>query len=297
MTKWNVMFSRFFMVIGKATFTLFKNPSIINFATFITAIASLGTIIEMRNSRISSEKPDIILENCNQNGFMNIQFNFKDNKSSWKLTNEQYNIQTGKYDTLPFSAFRFYNVGLGVARNVKVSYQFDLEKFIKYLSTIKGNDSIRFVLGKNNEDLAIYGNSSLSSLIVLYGNPLGSDDNVFQIVPYSSNTTPLIKQIPHLYFDLIRFSFLLEHKYCWKTEIVKVDSLNCCDTFKTKKLINDIFKADYFPPLFIIIKYDDISKRHYLKKFKATFQVLMSQENLENNSAQTDVELIIREMN
>lgn len=155
-----------------------------NIGTFISSLVAIFTIYEMKKQREGSLKPDIVVENIRC-----IYINENNNNDSisidpyiWRIDkNDQSSEKRIKsYNDSTFN-FKLYNIGLEVAKNINITWNFDIEYFINFLANYHSEDLKFYFDDDYNSNLRLLAGSGLIELDGLshnyYFEYLRNDDN------------------------------------------------------------------------------------------------------------------------
>ncbi|WP_263835081.1 hypothetical protein [Salinibacter sp.] len=113
-----------------------------NVATLLTAVAALFTALETRRQRVTSYKPDFVIDSS---GFC-MQWMEQDERipltfsSRGSEFDDSEGLSNGPKWQLHLDC---YNVGQGAARKVEVTWDFDVVKFASEISNLGGNPPFR----------------------------------------------------------------------------------------------------------------------------------------------------------
>ncbi len=211
--------------------------------TFITALATFYTVLEMKKQRVQSNMPNLILRNEKRfylykdttiNNFEYLHWH------DTRLT-DTIQIESKAYHKFDIDLF---NIGVGTAKNIRFSYKIDDRKIINVLHSIGEVKVETLDLEKNGLSFeAKYG-------IVPLGFSIAKSDICYSeiFIPREDNSFKL--KLPSIYLSMFNaFVLSLTHKQN-KTEYF-----------------------DKFPSLKLSIVYQDIANNSYKKQFEFKFKL------------------------
>jgi hypothetical protein len=197
-------------------------------ATFITSIVALGTLWNATKQRLSANRPDIYI---------------KDKIFKMNIA------QSDKLPKFEDKELSIFNIGLGAAKNIKITWELDEEYFIKVKQLDKNNDyhiESSHEVGNRFKSFTIGSGHHLATIINLKNDLINSIDF---IVPYKSDSDSFVSfTIPHSIMTLFGI-----HIELW---------------YKNQDLSEAIEKGFNFE-----VTYLDIHNKKYKKEFKAKFSV------------------------
>lgn len=113
--------------------------------TFLSSIFVLITLLELRTQRKHSYKPELVIpEVC-------FDFNFY---------RERF-IDTWKTDDGEYLKLKVYNVGMGVAQDIKFSWSYNKNLMLKKFEDIENQDKGKFILDTKKDKLNYYKDDEL----------------------------------------------------------------------------------------------------------------------------------------
>lgn len=221
---------------------------LVSFLTLLTALATFLTVLEMYRQRRASYKPDIIIHNSKHDVYM-----YRD--ADDKETTFRF-FGTGNTDgyASKFAKLQIVNLGVGVAKNVEIEINFDIEKAIKLIQEKNESNGFTFNLGNSNnskKEIIYISNKDLDFFHV--GEPYRKTAIPF-IVTNDRTGSEVYIEIPRAYLALLTI-FLDTDRYLPNP--------------KKHEYIN----KNNFPELEIKINYEDLGGGVYIKNFKAKFLV------------------------
>lgn len=217
-----------------------------NLGAIAVAIAAFLTINEMKEQRISSHLPHLVLSNHN--------FIYNPNsdgiKIIWENTSDNAIISTHGVQDRP--ALLLSNIGLGAAKQIQATLSYSLNDLI--------NEVNAFVRLKNaNLDIKIkngwiHTEGLTNSILGVHGD-ISKHYNF--IMPLSTNGESMLLELPYVYYRFISILFFLAAK----------------DFYQTGTNIPDIAIPN-IPELNIKISYCDIQDSKYDIFYKITMEIL-----------------------
>lgn len=235
--------------------------------TFISSIIAIYTLLEVKKQRLSTYKPQILLKSflvyINKSPlclepeelqlFKTENFNeYKDNTSIKK----EYEVS---------SLYKIENLGFGIAKNIKVTWNFDMQKALKLLEKELSQEfhlnqykplNYYFIHKKNNEKFQI---------------TLKNEKEIIQTTDY---ITPInIKEHAHYHSipkDVTIIHFLY---FIFKNKLT--NTVN----------INNSYDSEFenFPVIKLKIEYFDLNDKKYISKYKFKTSIVSTQINDETD--------------
>lgn len=211
---------------------------VIGISTLFTSFIILFTLFEMIEQRLSTIKPAIFVKNSaiminwDKEPHGPLNFSIEDKKT----------IESDKNNEHP-RGFECYNIGLGAAQKIHISYNFDIQKMIEKIKELDKDSkvSIKF----KNSTLVI----GTESYLQAYPQEITDKIRIDYILPTNIDSTPTYIPLPELFIDL--FSVYL---------YLLLNSLEKSDESLNK--ITEVNKCN------LIIKYQDIGNEQYIKKYE-----------------------------
>lgn len=247
------------------------------FFTIVSGLISVITLCYLYNQYKTSLKPDIIIndskaamiaERYNTNGYIHYIF-ANDSIDRKQLL---YNAYTSgsSYIISPvadFNTFTFSltNVGLGVAKNIKLSWHFDTVNVIQifknnpilYLDSVKFEKSTFIFFDKEGENY-------YSELRAHF------DDKINYVLPISNSKETVVHKLPYLYLRLYSAYSILSN------------------FIQSKSNLQQAIKGE-FPPLYLKLSYSDIGNNNYEK----VYVINISNGNSSNSEFQLNMIKIV----
>ncbi|MEK6279102.1 MAG: hypothetical protein AABN95_02000 [Acidobacteriota bacterium] len=165
-------------------------------AGFITAVATLFTVREMKKQRISSYLPDLFFPKT-------ILYVYRDEDGSVFASSEENLSKSSHLEILNKRNYAFLeilNIGAGAAREVILKWDCDVDAFINIISKLDVGRTI-----EHEEGVLKIDNSS--SFIFNQ-----CDDEVLHIAPMHIEPKPIRCKIPIFYLEL--YSLYFYHTFC-----------------------------------------------------------------------------------
>lgn len=225
------------------------------FAALLTAIIVFFTLIEMKRQRQSSYKPDLT--------FKPVHFSFSatfTDALQHKISSKKINGDSNKAHYEPST--EIYNVGLGSAKNLCVTWRFDYQKAIKLIKNAEG----KFGLTISLENMLLQIKDKVVTWIEITYD-LRQDIDYLLPASIANETARLL--IPSSYVHLLSFYFIF-HVYKNPDE-------------------NILFNFADFPELKMNTKFNDIGGKTYSKKYKINPRRLSMQYNCNDDGCLSSI--------
>lgn len=243
---------------------ILKHKEIVNIiasiGTFISAIIAVKTLLEVKKQRLSTYKPELFLKsfvvyiqksplflNPNELILFKIEnFNEYNNDEALK---KEFNISP---------LYKIENLGFGIAKNVKVTWTFDIAKALRILKKEFNQDfylyeykplEYTFLKKKNNENFQI---------------AFINKNNIIQTTDY----IPPINVKEHTHYHSIPKDITVLHflYFIFKNKLTERINENYCNSDFTS-----------FPKIKMTVEYYDINNRKYTKKYKFKTSIITTQ--------------------
>lgn len=219
--------------------------------TLLSAIVAMVTVIQIKKQRLSSYKPELILDS-----FVSFIFaeNFlsKDDKLNFKTAkyseNNQKELRENK-KTL-FIQYLLQNIGFGTAKNIEGYWNFDYKKAAKVLSKYLNDD---LIIETDNEGFSI--RDEIKDTWIFFSKSNLSKDTIDYILPENHGDNGKGQSLPHIITQV--YVYYIALKYNLK---VGVNEENIYEEFE--ELPKPTFK----------INYKDFNNKKYSKSFKLSFK-------------------------
>lgn len=243
---------------------ILENKEIINLlasiGTFISAIIALYTLIEVKKQRLSTYKPEILIKSFLVYINKSPLFLESDELLLFKTDNfnEYKNDKTQKKEFEISCLYKIENLGFGLAKNIKVTWFFDMEKALKIFEKEFNEDfyfsqhkplKYYFLHKKNDENFQI-------SFI--------NENKITQVTDY---ITPInIKEHTHYHTipeGIVTIHFLY---YIFKNNLIEKSS---------KTIYNAEFEN--FPQVKMKIEYYDLNNKKYTNNYKFKTSIVSTQ--------------------
>ena len=207
----------------------------------------LNIICRIDNLTMDKYEPDFDLLTYNKELDSSV-IEFFHNPITHKKTNHWYTLwDQGNQFKMPV-----YNIGQGMAIDVKVEYELDTIYFLNFFNKYKALNNQDSIFIKDK--CFYFTNKNQINFIFEFNKPYE-----FPFISMLSQTKDTAKiTIPAAYFKLIGIRHTLI--YCYTS-----------DFSKTKKKYPDLDKFGLitdFPPFYVILKYSDINGVNYIRRFE-----------------------------
>lgn len=234
------IFLKIFNIISFDTFVNW----VTGFSTLFTAVIVLFTLFEMKEQRVSTYKPVIVVKDSR----INVTWD-NDNQDPLKFSiNNNSEISSGKTKKKISSELESYNIGLGAAQKISISYTFDLQAIIDNIKKLDKESQIRI---KDSDSLL-----SIKSKVVrkCYPHHKYDDINIDYILPANIDSKPTFIQLPSKFIDffLVYLFFLLNSLNEESAPLEQIAAFNKCN---------------------MILKYQDIGNEQYSKEYVVEFDI------------------------
>lgn len=213
--------------------------------TLLTSIVGLFTLRQVKKQRETTYQPELCV-----NDFECSLFNNPFHSSDFtiyalsKLGHRIPKDKGGWQGIVPHAVIN--NIGLGSAKNVICTWQFDLNAAMERINTLKPDS----IICKRNV-LCFYITVDNQNIFDIPIKTESFDCNV--ILPYSKDTEQTLCSIDQTVINAYLLYLLFKHKMYNK---------------ETKNYFIEMFED--MPPAFFIIDYDDINNKHFSKKYLVT---------------------------
>lgn len=219
--------------------------------TFVSALVAMFTVLEIKKQRLSSYKPEIILDSF-------VSFLFADNFLS---SDDNLRYKTTKYtennqrplkivDKYIYIQYLLQNVGFGTAKYIKGYWDFDYMKASKVLNKYIGEN-----LTIENDSEGFYIKDEMTDFWLFFRKSGLSKDTIDFILPESQGENGKGQVIPSIITQV--FTYYIVFKYKIK---VGVNEDHCYEEFE--ELPKPTFK----------ISYKDFNNKKHTKKFELSFK-------------------------
>lgn len=228
--------------------------------TFISAIIALYTLIEVKKQRLSTYKPEILIKSFLVYINKSPLFLESDEPLLFKTDNfNEYKIDKNQSKEFEISClYKIENLGFGLAKNIKVSWSFEMEKALKILEK-ELNEEFYFTqykplkyyfLNKNDDE-----NFQISFI---------NENKIIQTTDY---ITPInVKEHTHYHTipkDIVTIHFLY---YIFKNKL-------------TRKISKTNYSVEFenFPQIKMRIEYYDLNNKKYINNYKFKTSIVTTQ--------------------
>ncbi|MBW1780965.1 MAG: hypothetical protein JRL30_09525 [Deltaproteobacteria bacterium] len=207
--------------------------SISSVAALVTAIIVFFTLLEMIRQRQSSYKPDLVFKplrfSVSADTFDTLQYTISTEDSG-------DNSEQGHHDPNG----KVFNIGLGSAKNLRFTWQFDHEKAIERVKKL----NVELGLTTNVKDKILIIKAKTSSVYISLENDFLQ--SIDYLLPVSITNQPVIMQIPSCYVNLL--SIYSIYQICKNAD----DALHALSSF---------------PRARVTTEYKDVGGKIYKKKY------------------------------
>ncbi|MDY3338691.1 hypothetical protein PG279_05815 [Riemerella anatipestifer] len=228
--------------------------------SFISTIIALYTLIEVKKQRLSTYKPEILVKSFLVYINKSPLFLESDELLLFKTDNfNEYKSDKTKSKEYEISClYKIENLGFGLAKSIKVTWSFDMERALKILDKELDKEfyftqckplKYYFLKQKNNENFQI------------------SFMNKNKIIQTTDYITPIsVKEHTHYHTipkDIVTIHFLY---YIFKNNLTEKNSkTNYSSEFKN------------FPQIKMKIEYYDLNNKKYINKYKLKTSIVTTQ--------------------
>lgn len=237
---------------------------VIGISTLFTSFIILFTLFEMIEQRLSTYKPAIFVKDSaimvkwDKEPHGPLDFSIEEKKAVESDKNNNHS-----------EGFECYNIGLGAAQKIHISYNFDLLNMIEKIKELDKNSKVSIEF--KNSTLVIGTEGHLRAY------PEGITDKIHidYILPTNIDSTPTYIPLPSLFIDL--FSVYL---YLLMYSLDKPDD--------TSNKIAEVNKCN------LIIKYQDIGNEQYVKNHEIEFFLMMYQGDAQHKFTGSWINIRVR---
>src|SRR6266498_1601927 len=227
-----------------------KATLIAQIGTWVTILLVFFTLLEMRNQRKASLKPDLIFPESSFYVYPNFSEDWPVRLIA-ELCSTKSNAKADENVWESSAPFKFYNVGFGVAKNIELRWIVDYDKTIQQIKDYCYQNSIPLVLqlGKDEfgeDEVVITGLISQKAHLTLYS---PETDRFDYLMPVSITSEGMKSCIPSAVHSLLAIIMYLKGHY--SRQHPKLDSELRID----------------FPSMKLDVHYDDVEDSHYSKSF------------------------------
>ncbi|RKD94083.1 hypothetical protein [Marinifilum flexuosum] len=219
--------------------------------TFISALIAVFTLKEVKKQRLSLYQPDILIKSF----LVSISKSplHKENEELIEYKTCDFNDYSNNYNEIEFevsSKYKIDNLGFGIAKNIKCTWQFDTKKAIKKIEKLlptnyqfswHKNLNLYFLNNLENEDFHYSANANIGRQEIDYISPINVQKN------NHLHTIPEIVIFTHYLFLLFENNL----------------------TDKEGKNFNVFEFCDYkFPNPVLKVEYKDLNGKKYKYEYK-----------------------------
>ncbi len=219
--------------------------------SFVSAIATIFTIIEMVKQRRTSIKPELILEVPSTKVFVEDLMLSKENVRFLEEDDQDRvdDLNSPHFEKLALAVtYKLHNIGFGTAKYVRGQWSFDLKKVAKILNRIKpSNIEVEY----SNKSIYVKKGAEYTSVL---------STSIFDYRDY---------------FDYIGNSLEGEKAGCLVPKVI-LESYVYYFAFKHKIVVGETYRniVEYFegmPKPVLTLKYSDFNDKSYSRKFRLSF--------------------------
>ncbi len=216
--------------------------------TWITIALVYYTLREMRNQRIASQKPDLIIPRSPNVSVYSYRKEGESNLLVPKWWSAAEPVKFGKYGWLESIPVKLYNVGFGAAKNIKLNWVVEYDKTLQQIKDYCYQHSIPIVLQlQGDSSITIHEQGTITA-----GFQLSSQINEYEfLMPVSITKEGLTSFAPQSLKDMLSIILYLRNHWMIQDE-------------DNPELMVD------FPPIKLELDYDDVEEFHYSKRFDIT---------------------------
>jgi hypothetical protein len=221
-------------------------------ATWITILLVYFTLREMRNQRIASQKPDLMIPKTEVYGYSAYSNDPKDDwaplliprfwsKEYLKVMPQAY-PHTGRDVTA-------YNVGFGVAKNITFKWTIECNKIVQQIREYCYQHSIPIVVKTDKDTLRVAENNGETE-----DYPLSPEHRYEFLMPASITSEGLLFEVPVVYAELVAILIYLKIHHSRKDTVMKELEVE-------------------MPSATLELQYDDLQNLHYSKTFDVPISI------------------------
>jgi hypothetical protein len=235
-------------------------------STLFAAIFVLFTLFEMKAQRLSTYKPAIFVKNST----IMVKWD-KEPQGPLDFSIEgKYAVESDEKNDHS-KGFECYNIGLGAAQRIHISYTFNLQKMIEKIKEL--DKDLKVPIKFQNSALVIGNKRHLRA----YPEEITDKIHIDYLLPTNIDSIPTYIPLPELFTDL--FSVYL---------YLLMNSLEKSDESSNK--IAEVNKCN------MIIKYQDIGNEQYIKKHEIELFLMMSQGDAIQKITGSWINIKVREL-
>ncbi|HLO17634.1 MAG TPA: hypothetical protein VK206_22580 [Anaerolineales bacterium] len=214
--------------------------------TWVTIVLVYFTLREMRNQRIASQKPDLIIPESTIYAYgygyegRTYPLVARDWSNDKDLKDERHNWERS-------SLIKLYNVGFGVAKNIELKWTGEYNATLRQIKDYCYQHSIPIIIQPHNDGVFVESDvfASLSPEIYKYD----------FLMPASIASVGLATSVPDAFVELVSILVHLKAHY-GRQHLNEQSGLE----------IN-------IPSMVLELHYDDLENSHYTKKFEVLFSL------------------------
>lgn len=224
--------------------------------TLVTIILVYLTLREMRNQRIASQRPDLIILDASVTGCAdNSPFDERLSLPGFWSVNKKIEDMNEFTDKWIIGGIKLYNVGFGVAKNIKVRWTMEYDETIQQMREYCYENSLPLVIQIDDKGIELFEFGHLRYSIGL--SSIETDSHDF-LMPISVTPEGLETHVPSTLVHLSALNVYLQMQYLR-------------DGRKESSGIIPSRFHGYF--LKMELQYDDVENSHYFEEFDVRFTV------------------------
>jgi hypothetical protein len=221
--------------------------------TFLSAFIAMITIFEIKRQRLSSYKPEIILDSFVSkfyaDNFLSNDDNFSYITQKYSQNNKKKYIESKKY---PFVNYLLQNIGFGTAKYIEGFWEFDYSKASKILEKYLPSD---FVLEENDDDGFCFWNEKGDYWIFFSDFSLKRKQSIDFLLQEANGENGKGESIPEIITHSYAYYAILKHDL----KVGLNQELHVYEEF------------DEMPKPIFKVTYKDFNNKKYIKKFELNF--------------------------
>jgi len=222
-------------------------------ATWLTLVVIFFTLMEMRNQRKASQKPDLIIPKSSVYGYSAYAYGSTDTNWTPLLIPRFWskNYLQEMPPTFPHSGreIKAYNVGFGVAKNIAFKWTIEYDKTVQEIKDYCYQNSVPIVVQLVENKLRIIEARNEEDY------PLSSEEAYEFLMPASITSEGLLSEIPMAFAELVAISI-------------------CLKIHHSRLVQNTPSELEIaIPSMTLELQYDDLENSHYFKKFDVQFSM------------------------
>ena len=213
--------------------------------TWITIVLVYFTLREMRNQRIASQKPDLILPKSIVHGYV-----YAREGKTVLVPRYWSNDKAVKDEMLNWERsglLRLYNVGFGVAKNIELKWIGYYDEALQEIRDYCYQNSVPIILKSEGDGVFVESDVFTSLSPQTFNHDF--------LMPSSITSEGLTSSVPDAFVELVSIMIYLKYHY-------------------GRRHLNEMSEVEVSTlPMKLEINYDDLENSHYSKKFEVRFSV------------------------